>query len=409
MHTRSTYDARSPSELDTGFIVHNEVELPAADRALPRARRRDAAVRDVVRDVLRRLRPRVLEQAAAGVPGRLLREILRFQRTRRARPTRDGKSFDRFSRDEGYSESFRRHYLVPMSSALWSMAPREALDFPASLRGSSSSPTTRCSACAAAAGAPSPAAAATYVRALLERLGGRCTSDAGALIAARRTTASRSATGDGEPRRFDAVVVATSAPTGARPARGPVGRGARDPLAPSRRPPTRPCSTPTPRFLPRSPANRSSWNYRSPAAAPTPTARRSPTRSTGCSGSTRRASTASRSTATADIDAGTVIARSHYEHPAGHVREPRRRSASCRRYGAERHTAFAGAWQGYGFHEDGLASGLRAAPRRRSVSRMTPNSALYTGTVMHARRSPRDNVFRYPSPTWARRRPRWTS
>ena len=25
-----------------------------------------------------------------------------------------------------------------------------------------------------------------------------------------------------------------------------------------------------------------------------------------------------------------------------------------------------------------------------------PKSALYTGTVMHARRSPRDNVFRYP-------------
>src|SRR5690242_4379868 len=49
-------------------------------------------------------------------------------------------------------------------------------------------------------------------------------------------------------------------------------------------------------------------------------------------------------------------------------------------------------------------------PRRRSrlrpagcgsvrsdlVSRTPLKSALYTGTVMHARRSPRDNVFRYP-------------
>ncbi len=30
------------------------------------------------------------------------------------------------------------------------------------------------------------------------------------------------------------------------------------------------------------------------------------------------------------------------------------------------------------------------------MSRAAPKSALYTGTVMHARRSPRDNVFRYP-------------
>ena len=30
------------------------------------------------------------------------------------------------------------------------------------------------------------------------------------------------------------------------------------------------------------------------------------------------------------------------------------------------------------------------------MTRAALKSALYTGTVMHARRSPRDNVFRYP-------------
>ena len=33
----------------------------------------------------------------------------------------------------------------------------------------------------------------------------------------------------------------------------------------------------------------------------------------------------------------------------------------ARARGVERRTAFAGAWQGNGFHEDGLSSGLRAA------------------------------------------------
>ena len=62
---------------------------------------------------------------------RLLREILRFLRTA-GRPTRTASRSIAFSVDEGYSESFRWHYLVPMTSALWSMAPQEALDFPAS-------------------------------------------------------------------------------------------------------------------------------------------------------------------------------------------------------------------------------------------------------------------------------------
>ena len=49
-----------------------------------------------------------------------------------------------------------------------------------------------------------------------------------------------------------------------------------------------------------------------------------------------------------------------YEHPKVTFAEPRR-AARARAHGVERHTAFAGAWQGNGFHEDGLASGLRAA------------------------------------------------
>ena len=49
-----------------------------------------------------------------------------------------------------------------------------------------------------------------------------------------------------------------------------------------------------------------------------------------------------------------------YEHPQVTF-ESLAAAARARAHGVERHTAFAGAWQGNGFHEDGLASGLRAA------------------------------------------------
>ena len=63
---------------------------------------------------------------------------------------------------------------------------------------------------------------------------------------------------------------------------------------------------------------------------------------------------------TDEIDEASVIRVIDYEHPrttfASLAAAERARS-----FGVARHTAFAGAWQGNGFHEDGLVSGLRAA------------------------------------------------
>jgi predicted NAD/FAD-binding protein len=59
------------------------------------------------------------------------------------------------------------------------------------------------------------------------------------------------------------------------------------------------------------------------------------------------------------IDPDTVIARMHYEHP---VYTPESVAAQARLPELDGPAlAFAGAYHGWGFHEDGCASGVRAA------------------------------------------------
>ena len=69
------------------------------------------------------------------------------------------------------------------------------------------------------------------------------------------------------------------------------------------------------------------------------------------------------------------------------------RSVSCSELSGPRHTASTRArYHGNGFHEDGLASGVRAAAL---LGVDVVSSALYDGTLVHARRTPAENVFRY--------------
>ena len=151
-------------------------------------------------------------------------------------------------------------------------------------------------------------------------------------------------------------------------------------------------------LLPERPSNRSSWNYRSPGCgvyADRPSITYSLNRLQRLDAPAEYCVTLNR---TADIAPSAVIRVLEYEHPKVTFASLAA-AARARAHGVERQTAFAGAWQGNGFHEDGLASGLRAAAALgvTLVSHgRSMKSALYVGTVMHARRSPRDNVFRYP-------------
>ena len=61
-----------------------------------------------------------------------------------------------------------------------------------------------------------------------------------------------------------------------------------------------------------------------------------------------------------DIRDETVIERLTYEHPLFTL-ESARAQRELPRLSGVRNTAFCGAYHGFGFHEDGLVSGLRAA------------------------------------------------
>ena len=97
-----------------------------------------------------------------------------------------------------------------------------------------------------------------------------------------------------------------------------------------------------------------------------------------------------------------VIDRMEYEHP---LYNPASVAAQARlpEIDTDR-IAFAGAYHGWGFHEDGARSGLAAAERLGlawvSTSATTPTPSIYDVTIRHTRRQPFRRTFTHRSRMW---------
>ena len=93
------------------------------------------------------------------------------------------------------------------------------------------------------------------------------------------------------------------------------------------------------------------------------------------------------------IDPEAVLRTLRYDHPvftpAGLQAQRRWEEVS----GVDR-THYCGAYWGYGFHEDGVASALRVCARFGALTGMSA-SALYEGWVRHRRHTPVEHEFRY--------------
>ena len=343
-------------ELDTGFLVHNAENYPNLVRLF-----RELGVETQPSEMSFSVSCGCGLEWSSRRPlragPRLLREILRFLRTA-GEADADGKSFDRFLRDEGYSESFRWHYLVPMTAALWSTAPGDALEFPAAsgiefFRNHSMLGLRRSRWRTVTGGSR------VYVRALLDRLGAPVHLAAPVRSLVRTNAGVELRMADGGVRLFDGAVVATSAPRALALLEDP-SLEEYEILSAFETTTNEAVLHTDARLLPHRTSDRSSWNYQSPGcgvSAARPSLTYSLNRLQKLDTAAEYCVTLNR---TDEIDDSTVIRVFDYEHP-------RMTFASlaaaerARAHGAERDTAFAGAWQGNGFHEDGLASGLRAA------------------------------------------------
>ena len=342
--------------LDTGFIVHNEANYPNLTRLF-----RELGVRTQASEMSFSVSCGCGLEWSSRRPWRagpgLLREIVRFLRTAGEAEAK-GKTFDRFLLDEGYSNSFRWHYLVPMTAALWSTAPGDALEFPASagiefFRNHSMLGLRRRRWRTVSGGSR------TYVQALLDRLG------AGVRIATPVRSVARTAVGveircaDGAAHAYDGVVVATSAPRALALLEDP-SWDERQMLSAFETTANETVLHTDARFVPRRRSDRSSWNYQSPGCGvlgERPSLTYSLNRLQKLETGEEYCVTLNR---THEIDAGAVICTIDYEHPKTTFASLGA-AERARSFGVVRHTAFAGAWQGNGFHEDGLTSGLRAA------------------------------------------------
>jgi uncharacterized protein len=342
--------------LDTGFLVHNARNYPLLTRLF-----RELSVATHESDMSFSVscsgcgleysgrRPFAQPGNAARPPFlSLLWEIGRWLRT--ARPEDETQSLAEYLDDNGYSARFRRHFLVPLTSALWSTAPGRALEFPAAYAirffdNHGMLGFGRFRWCTVTGGSRS------YVDAIGARLGDALRLGAGVRSIRRSDDGVELRVGD-RVERFDRVVVATHADQALALLEDPTPEERRVLGGFSYTTNEAVLHTDS-RFLPRASAARASWNYRlGDDGRPTITYHLN----------RLQALEADRDyclTLNEDVPAEHVLDRFTYEHPLYTV-DTLRAQAGLARIASGR-THYAGAYFGNGFHEDGLASGVAVA------------------------------------------------
>ena len=374
---------RPPVPVDTGFIVHNQRTYPTLLRLFAEL---GVQTRESDMSMSVRCDGCGLEYAGArGVSGlvpdartltrgrylALLAEVPRFHRRARAELLSathgdDDRTLAQFLAAGRFSPYFVSHFVAPLVSAVWSCDPATALRYPArylfafldnhGMLTVTGSPTWRTVV----------GGSARYVHAIAERLDAVHT---GVPVREVTRTAAGTVVRDASDRvqTFDGVVVATHPDHALRLLGAPTADERRllGAIPYSRNRATLHTDT---AVLPRRHRARASWNYRLPSCTARPShvlVSYDLTRLQGLEEHSDRRFILSLGDGDGDrVPPESVIESMTYEHPQ-YTPESVAAQRELASIGDES-LAFAGAYHGWGFHEDGAASGLRAANLLRS-------------------------------------------
>ncbi|HEY2793630.1 MAG TPA: FAD-dependent oxidoreductase [Micromonosporaceae bacterium] len=358
--------------IDTGFIVHN-------DRTYPYLRRLFAQLGVATAPTEMSMSVRCLgcgleyagakglggvfaQPRAAASPAFLatLAQIPRFHRRARAlleRTDRDDLTLAGFLRAGRFTGHFVHHFAYPLVSAVWSCGPELAADYPARYLFRFLSHHGMLSITGSPAWQTVVGGSRTYVERAAKELAAVRTSTP--IRALRRTSGGVEVRDDDDQvESYTGAVVATHPDQALRVLEAPTA-AERDVLGAFRYSVNPTVLHTDASVLPRSVRAQSSWNYTLPSCRPSPGAVRVSYDLTRL----QRLETADRFVVTlndrGDVRDDAVLGRMAYTHP---IYTPTSVAAQAHLSALTTdRIAFAGAYHGWGFHEDGCASGVAAA------------------------------------------------